>query len=75
MRKRRTQGYKPPQWPGQRLTPRERDVTRLAIKGLSNREIGQHLGLVEHTVGIHLHNIYKKFNISKRTALIALMMG
>ena len=75
VRKRRMQGHKILQWPGQRLTPREREVTRLAIKGLSNREIGRHMGLTEGTVKIHLHNIYKKLNISNRTALTALMAG
>jgi len=31
--------------------------------------------LTEGTVKIHLHNIYKKLNISNRTALTALMAG
>jgi two-component system nitrate/nitrite response regulator NarL len=75
VRRRRAQGQKIQYWPGQRLTPREQEVTRLAIKGLSNREIGEQMQLTEGTVKIHLHNIYKKLNISNRTALAALMAG
>lgn len=57
------------------LTPREVEVTRLVIKGLSNKEIGRQMQLSEGTVKIHLHNIYKKLGVANRTALAALMAG
>jgi two-component system, NarL family, nitrate/nitrite response regulator NarL len=63
------------QMPWRRLTPREKEVTRLLIKGLSNKEIAGQMQLSEGTVKIHLHNIYKKLNISNRTALATMMIG
>jgi len=63
------------QRPIQLLTPRESDVTRFVIKGLSNKEIGRQMHLSEGTVKIHLHNIFKKLNVSNRTALATMMMG
>jgi DNA-binding CsgD family transcriptional regulator len=68
-RRRQSRRRKISQWPGHQLTPRETDVTQLVIKGLSNNEIGRQMHLSEGTVKIHLHNIYKKLNISTRTAL------
>jgi len=63
------------QRPMQRLTPRESEVTRHVIKGLSNKQIGQQMQLSEGTVKIHLHNIYKKLRVSNRTALATMMLG
>jgi two-component system, NarL family, nitrate/nitrite response regulator NarL len=56
------------------LTKRRRQVAKLACRGLSNREIAEKLGLIEGTVKIHLHAVYKELNIHSRTKLaIALM--
>jgi len=63
------------QRPLQQLTPRESEVTRLVIKGLSNKEIGRQMDLSEGTVKIHLHNIYKKLSVANRTALATMMVG
>jgi DNA-binding NarL/FixJ family response regulator len=41
--------------------------------GLANKEIAERLGASEGTVKIHLHNIYKKFPVSNRTALANLV--
>ncbi|WP_026621207.1 DNA-binding NarL/FixJ family response regulator (plasmid) [Ensifer sp. WSM1721] len=54
------------------LTAREREITALICGGLSNRTIAQKLGASEGTVGIHLHNIYRKLEITNRTTLAAL---
>jgi two-component system nitrate/nitrite response regulator NarL len=59
--------------PLQLLTPRELEVARLVVKGLSNKEIGRQIHLSEGTVKIHLHNIYKKLGVSNRTALAAMI--
>ena len=56
-----------------KLSPRESEVTRLMIKGLTNREIGRQMHLSEGTVKVHLHNIYKKLGVPNRTSLAALM--
>jgi DNA-binding NarL/FixJ family response regulator len=46
-------------------------VARLAVEGLSNREIGQRLYLSPRTVGSHLSRIYPKLDITRRTQLAA----
>jgi DNA-binding CsgD family transcriptional regulator len=54
------------------LTPREREIARLAGQGLGNHEIGARLFLSTHTVSYHLHKIYAKLGISSRGQLIEL---
>lgn len=51
------------------LTPRELEVARLVVKGMSNKEIGRRMELSEGTVKIHLHNIYRKLGVANRTVL------
>jgi DNA-binding NarL/FixJ family response regulator len=45
------------------LTPRERQVLRLAMDGLSNKEIGAKIGTSRKTVEAHLSDIYTKYGI------------
>ena len=54
------------------LSPREVDVLRLVAKGMSNKEIGTQLGVVEGTVKIHVANIFAKMGVSDRTKAIVL---
>lgn len=54
------------------LTAREREIAALICSGLSNRTIAQRLGASEGTIGVHLHNIYRKLEISNRATLAAL---
>jgi two-component system nitrate/nitrite response regulator NarL len=58
-----------------RLTNRQREISRLVCDGLSNKEIGRRLNLSDGTVKVHLHNIYEKLAIRTRTALTALAIG
>jgi DNA-binding NarL/FixJ family response regulator len=48
------------------LTQREREVLRLFSAGMSNREIGRALGVVEGTVKNHVHNILQKLGVRDR---------
>jgi ATP/maltotriose-dependent transcriptional regulator MalT len=50
----------------ERLTPREREVLRLAVEGLSNREIAGRLFISEVTVKVHLRHIYEKLGVRNR---------
>lgn len=54
------------------LTPRQCDVTALVTRGLANKEIGDTLGIAEHTVDNHLTAIYARLGITNRTALAVL---
>jgi DNA-binding NarL/FixJ family response regulator len=53
-----------------RMTKRESDVVRLAVEGLSNREIARELGLTEHTVKNYLFRIFDKLGVSNRVELV-----
>jgi DNA-binding NarL/FixJ family response regulator len=52
------------------LSTRELDVLKLVAKGLSNKEIGSELRVVEGTVKVHLTNILAKLGVSDRTQAI-----
>jgi DNA-binding NarL/FixJ family response regulator len=59
------------------LTEREVEVLRLAAKGLTNKAIGQALGISDRTVQGHLANTYGKLSVGSRTEAVteALKMG
>jgi two-component system nitrate/nitrite response regulator NarL len=57
------------------VTEREREVMLYVAQGLSNREIGDQLGICEGTVKMHLHNIYQKVGVNRRSALVSLTMS
>lgn len=50
------------------LTDREVEVLRLVARGLSNREIAQHLTISPQTAGHHIRHIYDKIDVSTRAA-------
>ena len=56
-------------------TVREREVMRLAAKGLTNRAIAHELKVAEGTIKLHLHNIYRQLGVKSRFALAALVKG
>jgi DNA-binding CsgD family transcriptional regulator len=51
------------------LTPSEVRVARLAVEGMTNREIAQSLFVTAKTVETHLRHVYQKLGISKRAEL------
>jgi two-component system nitrate/nitrite response regulator NarL len=55
------------------LTGREHEIVMLMSEGLSNKEIGHRLDICEATVKIHLHHVFEKTGISKRTVLAAIV--
>nr|WP_166300732.1 response regulator transcription factor [Bradyrhizobium sp. 2S1]MCK7665027.1 response regulator transcription factor [Bradyrhizobium sp. 2S1] len=52
------------------LTPREENVARLVARGLSNKEIARDLALSESTVKHHIHNIFGKMGLSRRSQMM-----
>ena len=52
------------------ITKREAAVVRLAVEGLSNREIAQQLLLTEHTVKNYLFRVFEKLGVSNRVELV-----
>jgi two-component system, NarL family, response regulator DevR len=56
------------QGPGlERLTPQERKVVELLSEGLTNRQIGDRLGLAEKTVKNHVSGLLPKLGAANRT--------
>lgn len=52
------------------LSPREIEVLQLVARGLSNKEIGAELRVVEGTIKIHVTNILAKLRVNDRTQAI-----
>jgi len=59
------------------LTPREKEVLKLMVRGLANREISEELVVSEKTVKTHVANILQKLGVKSRTqaALLAMREG
>jgi len=51
------------------LTPQELQIAQLAASGHTNREIGEKLYLSHRTVEYHLHRIFPKLGITRRSHL------
>ena len=58
-----------------RLTRREKEVLRLVAKGRSNKLVARELGITEHTVKLHLHNLTIKLEVSNRTEAASLYLA
>lgn len=54
------------------LSRREKEVYDLAVKGLSNKEIGDTLFIAESTVKKHMQHILKKLECSNRDELMSI---
>jgi DNA-binding NarL/FixJ family response regulator len=68
-------GRQPPDpWRG-RLTPRERDVAELLVRGLSNRRIAAELVLTEQTAETHVKRILRKLDLRSRHHVRAWLEG
>ena len=54
----------------ERLTARESQIAAFVAEGLSNREIGERVGIAEKTVKNHVSNILNKMNAHRRAEII-----
>lgn len=54
-----------------RLSPREREITHLIIKGLPNKTIAVVLNISRWTVGTYVKRIFAKLNVNTRAELVA----
>jgi DNA-binding NarL/FixJ family response regulator len=63
--------------PRSELSSRERQILALIVRGMSNRQIGDELGIAEATVKWHVNLILSRLNVADRTqaAIAALNRG
>jgi LuxR family maltose regulon positive regulatory protein len=57
------------------LTMRERQIMQLVRCGLTNKEMGRQLGIVEDTVKKHLRNLYAKLGVHRRAQMLLKSAG
>ena len=57
------------------LTVRQREIATLVCRGFSNREIAGRLFICEQTVKDHLHDVFDKMKIRRRSELAAKVLG
>ena len=55
------------------LTPRECEVVELLMQGSDNQSMATALGISPNTLKTHLRKIYRKYGVSKRSELLALI--
>ncbi len=48
------------------LSPREQQVLELIVKGFSNQDVANELGISGHTATSHVRNIYRKLEVRSR---------
>lgn len=52
------------------LSEREIEVLGLMAKGVSNKDIGEHLSITQSTVKTHITSIFQKLNVATRTEAV-----
>ena len=52
------------------LTPREREIVKYIISGMLNKQIAYVLGIAEHTIKLHRHNICEKLGVKSVPEII-----
>lgn len=55
-----------------KLTPREREVMGLVVRGLANKQVARELGLSERTVEVHRSRVYQKMDVDNVADLVRL---
>ena len=54
------------------LTPREREVFELVIRGKTNKQVGKVLGTTERTIKAHRHRVMEKMQVQSLAELVSL---
>jgi RNA polymerase sigma factor (sigma-70 family) len=54
------------------LTPREREVFELVVRGKTNKSVGHELGATERTIKAHRHRVMEKMQVQSLAELVLL---
>ena len=54
------------------LTPREREVFELIVRGKTNKQVGKRLGATERTIKAHRHRVMEKMQVQSLAELVSL---
>ena len=54
------------------LTPREREVFELVIRGDTNKQVARALGCAERTIKAHRHKVMEKMQVQTLAELVSL---
>lgn len=54
------------------LTPREKEIVRHTLRGLSNKEIADRMAITQATVKAHLTSVFRKLSVRDRIQLVVL---
>lgn len=57
------------------LTPKEKEILHLLVKGLAYKQIAGSLNISPETINSHIKNIYKKLNVHSRSEIAAKFGG
>ncbi len=57
------------------LTPREREIAALLVKGETSKQIARHIGLSPRTVEMHRARLMRKFSSSTSSELVHKLLG
>ena len=52
-----------------KLTPKQKEITRLILKGKNSKSISMELNITENTIKSHKQEIFRKLNVSKEFEL------
>jgi len=55
-----------------KLTPREREVFELVIRGKTNKQVANVLGTTERTIKAHRHRVMEKLQVQTLAELVSL---
>ena len=55
-----------------KLTPREREVFELVVRGKTNKQVGNVLGATERTIKAHRHRVMEKMQVQSLAELVSL---
>jgi DNA-binding NarL/FixJ family response regulator len=66
----RSEGTSGANHPGQRLSPREREIVQLVAEGKTNKEVGDALGISVRTAETHRASVLRKLSLDSVAGLV-----